>query len=216
MPRGGHHQLFDRRALTLPSSTTTPSKKKASTWALTNTWPSSVRYFDVPGHFCRYLKLQKLICCDFSVPLSPLALALPSPPLLASHRQEEAVGRYALPYARPVSAFVDKERLEEKRASKSALGRMLNLPLLFLSSLPSHPRPAIVTSPHLVIRIKIGLRYFFALVLGSSLAYLQLLGVPSARGRPPCFPPFAPRQGSPSRVQGQAGLPYLPRPCPPR
>lgn len=32
---------------------------------------------------------------------------------------------------------------------------------------------------------------------------------------PPCFPPFAPRQGSSSRLQGQAGLRYLPRPCPP-
>jgi len=34
-------------------------------------------------------------------------------------------------------------------------------------------------------------------------------------GHPPRQPPLPPRQGSPPRVQGQAGLRYLPHPCPP-
>merc|ERR1712000_704348 len=43
-----------------------------------------------------------------------------------------------------------------------------------------------------------------------------LLGTPSIERHPPRQPPLAPRQGPPSRLQGQAGLRYLPRPRPSR
>merc|ERR1712224_724688 len=42
-----------------------------------------------------------------------------------------------------------------------------------------------------------------------------LLGAPPVERHPPRFASLAPRQGPPSRLQGQAGLRYLPRACPP-
>ncbi|EAT86068.2 hypothetical protein SNOG_06237 [Parastagonospora nodorum SN15] len=47
--------------------------------------------------------------------------------------------------------------------------------------------------------------------------FLMRVRVPSpTEGHPPRQPSFPSRQGSPPRIQGQAGLRYLPHPCPPR